>query len=102
MQLPRGSGWIKNCRPTTPTQATLRGPRYEFLPLISAELCPRRMAKELIDWCTRPEYVYTHRWQRHDLVMWDNRCALHRATAIPAKEKRIMHRTTIAGQGPVV
>ena len=62
----------------------------------------RILAKELIDWCTRPEYVYTHKWQRHDLVMWDNRCVLHRATAVPAKEKRIMHRTTIAGQGPVV
>lgn len=62
----------------------------------------RLLAKELIDRCTRPEYVYTHRWQRHDLVMWDNRCVLHRATAIPAKEKRIMHRTTIAGEGPVV
>lgn len=62
----------------------------------------RLLTKELIDRCTRPEYVYTHRWQRHDLVMWDNRCVLHRATAIPAKEKRIMHRTTIAGEGPVV
>lgn len=62
----------------------------------------RLLAKELIDYCTRPEYVYTHKWQRHDLVMWDNRCALHRATTVPAKEKRIMHRATIAGQGPVV
>jgi alpha-ketoglutarate-dependent 2,4-dichlorophenoxyacetate dioxygenase len=62
----------------------------------------RLLAKELIDWCTRSEYVYTHKWQRHDLVMWDNRCALHRATAVPAKDKRIMHRTTIAGQGPVI
>jgi len=61
----------------------------------------RLFAKELIDWCTRPEYVYTHKWQRHDLVMWDNRCALHRASAVPARDKRIMHRTTIAGQGPV-
>ncbi len=62
----------------------------------------RLFAEELINWCTRPEYIYTHRWQRHDLVMWDNRCALHRASAVPAKEKRIMHRATIAGQGPVV
>ena len=62
----------------------------------------RLLAKELIDWCTRPEYVYTHRWQQHDLVMWDNRCALHRATTVPAKKKRIMHRATIAGEGPVV
>lgn len=62
----------------------------------------RLFAKELIDRCTRPEYVHTHKWQQHDLVMWDNRCVLHRASAVPAKEKRIMHRTTIAGRGPVV
>jgi len=61
----------------------------------------RLLVKELINWCTRPEYVYTHRWQRHDLIMWDNRCMLHRASTVPLKRKRIMHRTTIAGQGPV-
>ena len=61
----------------------------------------RALTRELLDWCTRPEYVYRHRWRRHDLVMWDNRCALHRATNIPVRERRIMHRTTIAGVGPV-
>lgn len=62
----------------------------------------RALVDELIDWCTRPEYVYRHRWRRFDLVMWDNRCALHRATVIPTQARRIMHRTTIAGEGPVV
>ena len=62
----------------------------------------RTLVAELIEWCTRPEYVYRHRWRRHDLVMWDNRCALHRATAIPATEPRLMHRATVAGEGPVV
>ena len=62
----------------------------------------RALAADLIEWCTRPEYVYRHRWRQHDLVMWDNRCALHRATAIPATEPRLMHRATIAGDGPVV
>lgn len=62
----------------------------------------RTLVKELINWCTRPEYVYTHRWQQNDLIMWDNRCVLHRSAAIPLNRKRIMHRTTIAGEGPVV
>jgi alpha-ketoglutarate-dependent taurine dioxygenase len=61
----------------------------------------RALKHELMDWCTRPGYVYRHRWRRHDLVMWDNRCVLHRATNIPARERRLMHRTTIAGVGPV-
>ena len=62
----------------------------------------RALVAELIDWCTRPEYVYRHVWRQYDLVMWDNRCALHRATVIPEKERRIMHRTTIAGEGAVL
>ena len=62
----------------------------------------RALVAELIEWCTRPEYVYRHRWRQYDLVMWDNRCALHRATAIPATEPRLMHRATVAGEGPIV
>ena len=62
----------------------------------------RALVAELIEWCTRPEYVYRHRWRQHDLVMWDNRCALHRATVIPTTEPRLMHRATIAGEVPVV
>ena len=62
----------------------------------------RVLVAGLIGWCTRPEYVYRHRWRQYDLVMWDNRCALHRATVIPATEPRLMHRATIAGDGPVV
>jgi len=61
----------------------------------------RKLADELLRWCTRPEYVYSHRWEQHDLVMWDNRCALHRATVIPEREIRRVHRTTIIGEGPV-
>lgn len=61
----------------------------------------RRLAEELLEWCTRSGYVYRHVWQQHDLVVWDNRCALHRVTHIPKTERRIMHRTTVAGEGPV-
>lgn len=35
------------------------------------------------------------------IVMWGNRCALHSTTVVPEKQRRIMHRTTIAGDGPV-
>lgn len=62
----------------------------------------RALVNELVDWCTRSEYVYRHRWQQHDLVMWDNRCVLHRATLIPENERRVMHRTTVAGVDPVL
>ena len=62
----------------------------------------RALVAGLIEWCTRPGYVYQHRWRQHDLVMWDNRCVLHRVSAIPTAEPRLMHRATIAGEGPVI
>lgn len=62
----------------------------------------RRLAEELVAWCTRPDYVYAHQWRTDDLVMWDNRCCLHRAATIPEREIRRAHRTTVAGDGPVV
>ena len=61
----------------------------------------RALAEELLEWCTRPDYVYQHAWRQHDLVLWDNRCALHRAIRIPTRERRIMHRRTVAGEGRV-
>ncbi len=50
---------------------------------------------------TRPEMVYRHRWRRGDVVLWDNRCTMHRAVAdYDMTERRHMHRTTIAGDAP--
>lgn len=60
----------------------------------------RALIKELNAHVTRPEFVYRHQWRRHDLVMWDNRCALHRGRSWKATDARVMHRTTIAGVGP--
>ncbi|MFT4583910.1 MAG: alpha-ketoglutarate-dependent 2,4-dichlorophenoxyacetate dioxygenase [Gammaproteobacteria bacterium] len=61
----------------------------------------RQLAQELVHWCTRPEFVYSHEWTSNDLVMWDNRCTLHRATVVPEREIRRAHRTTVMGEGPV-
>jgi taurine dioxygenase len=45
---------------------------------------------------TVPENIYRHVWQKHDLLMWDNRCVLHYAVAnYKAHGDRHMHRTTI-------
>lgn len=47
---------------------------------------------------TQPQYVYSHAWRAGDLVMWDNRAVLHRATPYDAvKYKRMLQRTTVAG-----
>ena len=60
----------------------------------------RPLLDELMDWCTRPEYVYAHRWSVGDLVMWDNRCTLHRGRPWDAtSEHRTMTRTTVIDVG---
>ena len=57
----------------------------------------------LIAHATQRQFVYTHRWRVGDLVMWDNRCMLHRGRPWDGeKYRRVMHRTTVAGVGPTV
>jgi alpha-ketoglutarate-dependent 2,4-dichlorophenoxyacetate dioxygenase len=51
---------------------------------------------ELIEFATQPRFVYRHTWQVGDLVIWDNRCTMHRATPFAATDHvRDMRRTTI-------
>jgi len=51
----------------------------------------------LRDHCTQPEFVYRHQWQEGDVMIWDNRACVHRATPYDAgSERRLMQRTTIA------
>jgi alpha-ketoglutarate-dependent 2,4-dichlorophenoxyacetate dioxygenase len=61
----------------------------------------RRLLDDLLARTTRPECVLQHRWRQWDLVMWDNRCVLHRGRPWDAtRHRRVMRRTTIAGEGP--
>jgi alpha-ketoglutarate-dependent 2,4-dichlorophenoxyacetate dioxygenase len=63
----------------------------------------RALLKELLEWTTQPRFVYQHKWRRKDLVMWDNRCCLHRGRPWDGRKyRRVMHRTTLAGDGPTV
>jgi len=60
----------------------------------------RQLLDELLAFATSEAYVYRHRWKRHDVLMWDNRCTLHAATPYDtARELRTMWRTVVAG-GP--
>ncbi|HEX7929243.1 MAG TPA: TauD/TfdA family dioxygenase, partial [bacterium] len=55
----------------------------------------RTLIDELIAHTTQRQFVYTHRWRVHDLVMWDNRCTMHRGTEYDDQRwKRDMHRAT--------
>jgi alpha-ketoglutarate-dependent 2,4-dichlorophenoxyacetate dioxygenase len=57
----------------------------------------RALIDELLAHATQRQFVYTHRWRVHDLVMWDNRCCLHRGTEYDdLRWKRDMHRATVS------
>jgi alpha-ketoglutarate-dependent 2,4-dichlorophenoxyacetate dioxygenase len=61
----------------------------------------RTLLRDLLEGATAPDLVYTHRWRPGDLVMWDNRCVLHRGRPWDVGQyRRVMHRTTVAGDGP--
>ena len=62
----------------------------------------RALIAELAAFAGQPEFVYSHRWETDDVVMWDNRCTLHQVTAFDPTERRVMHRTTIVGTQAVV
>ena len=61
----------------------------------------RALLREVYAWQTRDEFQYRHRWEPDMLVMWDNRCVLHRATGGYEGHERLLHRTTI-GYNPSV
>ena len=55
---------------------------------------------ELYAHSAKPEFIYRHQWQPHDLVFWDNRSLIHLATGCPAHLRRKLYRTTIQGDAP--
>ena len=60
-----------------------------------------RLLDVLWDHATNPAFVWRHVWRRGDLLLWDNRCTLHRRDSIPPTAPRVMHRTLIGGDAPL-
>lgn len=72
--------------------------RIEGLP----EAESRALLAELMAHATGARFVYANRWQSGDVVMWDNRATMHRATEYDAAlERRVIHRTVVKGDVPV-
>jgi alpha-ketoglutarate-dependent taurine dioxygenase len=70
---------------------------YEALLPCSRETGGGSLLDDLIEFATRPEFVYRHKWRPRDLLMWDDRCTLHCDTPYdPARELRTMFRTVVA------
>jgi alpha-ketoglutarate-dependent 2,4-dichlorophenoxyacetate dioxygenase len=57
----------------------------------------RALIEELVAHATQRQFVYTHRWRVHDLIIWDNRCTMHRGTDFDdLRWKRDMQRATVS------
>jgi alpha-ketoglutarate-dependent 2,4-dichlorophenoxyacetate dioxygenase len=55
----------------------------------------RLLLRDLIEHATQPQFVHTHRWRHHDLVIWDNRATMHRATPFAdTRYRRELRRVT--------
>ena len=61
-------------------------------------------SEELLDYlwayAMQPKFTWHHKWAIGDIVMWDNRCAMHRRDPFDDAERRVMHRTQIQGDRP--
>jgi alpha-ketoglutarate-dependent 2,4-dichlorophenoxyacetate dioxygenase len=56
----------------------------------------RALIDQVVAHATQRQFVYTHRWRVHDLVMWDNRCTMHRGTEFDdLRWKRDVQRATV-------
>jgi alpha-ketoglutarate-dependent 2,4-dichlorophenoxyacetate dioxygenase len=56
----------------------------------------RALIEELITFATQRQFVYRHCWSLGDLIMWDNRCTMHRGRPYDDTQRRVLHRTTVS------
>jgi alpha-ketoglutarate-dependent 2,4-dichlorophenoxyacetate dioxygenase len=54
----------------------------------------RLLLMELMEHATKPQFVHAHKWREGDLVIWDNRCTMHRARPFDTTKVRDMRRVT--------
>ncbi len=63
----------------------------------------RALVEELTEWASQDRFVYEHSWEPHDVVMWDNTWTMHLVMPYDqARQRRVMHRTAIAGTEAVL
>jgi alpha-ketoglutarate-dependent taurine dioxygenase len=62
----------------------------------------RGLLCRLRDEATRADNIYVHKWTPGDTIMWDNTGVMHRVTPYAIDSGRMMNRTTLAGEEPLV
>ncbi len=86
--------------PVTGRQALFLGRRRNaYIPGL-----PLTASESLLDalWAhaTKDEFTWYQQWRAGDLILWDNRCVMHRRDAFDPATRRVMHRTQIKGDRP--
>lgn len=66
------------------------------LPLAESE----KLLDEIWAHASKPEFAWHHVWRQGDMLMWDNRCVMHRRNPFDPAARRVMHRTQIIGDKP--
>jgi alpha-ketoglutarate-dependent taurine dioxygenase len=71
--------------------------------LVGLELAESEaLLNQLWDFVARPEFAWEHVWRVGDIVLWDNRCTMHRRDPFDDSARRVMHRTQIKGSAAPV
>ena len=71
-----------------------RNAYIDGLPLAESEA----LLDEIWSYATKPELSWYNEWRIGDVVLWDNRCTMHRRDPFDAHARRILHRTQIKGE----
>jgi taurine dioxygenase len=67
---------------------------YAYIPGLSIE-DSEALLDELWAWIDQPQFYWHHQWRNGDILLWDNRCIIHRRDAFDSSARRILHRTQI-------
>jgi taurine dioxygenase len=61
------------------------------------------LLNELLSHCDNPEFQYSHKWRKGDVLVWDNRSTQHQGTAgFDPSERRYLHRVMLQGEAPLL
>ena len=92
---------IFRVHPRTGKKALYLGRRFNAyvigLPVVESE----RLLDQLWAHASQPQFVWSQEWQMGDVLVWDNRCLVHRRDAFDPTTRRKLHRVQIRGERPV-
>lgn len=89
---------VVSVHPETGKRALFINPMHTSHLVMADKARADELYSYLIEFVTQPEFVYAHQWRANDIVIWDQRCTLHRAGGgVDPSERRIMLRALVKG-----